>query len=142
MVGTTAYSGNTTDLTGDTQTFAIDIGPNEPLFVNAAAGNFYPAEGSRIIDSSLDSLQDRANMVEVRDPLGIPPSPILAPDYDGLGQLRMDDPSVSPPTAWEQPSIRIAGRSTASTSTARPPRWSIRWTTTPPASIAIRRPTT
>ncbi|NLF06927.1 MAG: hypothetical protein GX594_02975, partial [Pirellulaceae bacterium] len=101
VVGTTAYWGNETNLAGDvTETFAVVIGPDEPLFVDAAAGNFYPAAGSRIIDSSLDSLQDRENMITVKNPLGLPLSPILAPTYDILGQLRMDDPNISPPTGF------------------------------------------
>ena len=119
VVGTTAYSGNTRDaayfddngnLLGDIpQTFPIDIGQNEPLFVNAAEGNFYPAAGSRIIDSSLDSLPDRPNMVTVRTPLGIPLSPILAPDTDLDGQLRIDDPSVSPPSGFGKSTYKDRG---------------------------------
>jgi hypothetical protein len=56
------------------------------------------AEGSKAIDSSLNSLQDRPAMTSVTAPIGIPPSPILAPKTDLLGQLRVDDPNVpSPP---------------------------------------------
>ncbi|MCG2683351.1 MAG: GEVED domain-containing protein, partial [Planctomycetales bacterium] len=119
VVGTTAYSGNSfnaayfdnvgTLTLGVTETFAIVIPAGEPLFVDAAAGNFYPAAGSRIIDSSLDSLQDRANMVNVKNPLGLPLSPILAPSTDILGQLRTDDPSVSPPSGFGQNTFKDRG---------------------------------
>ncbi len=119
VVGTTAYSGNffntayfdnvNTLTLGIAETFAIEIPADEPLFVDAAEGNFYPAAGSRIIDSSLDSLQDRANMVTVKDPLGLSLSPILAPLTDILGQLRMDDPNVSPPSGFGQNTFKDRG---------------------------------
>jgi len=47
------------------------------------------------IDSSINSLQDRASMTAVTGPLGIAPSPIIAPSYDLYGQLRVDDPNVA-----------------------------------------------
>jgi hypothetical protein len=101
VIGTTVYSGNQTNLLGNvTETFAMVIPVGDPLFVDAAAGNFYPAAGSRIIDSALDSLQDRANMVVVRNPIGLAPSPIITPSVDALGQLRIDDPSVAPPQGF------------------------------------------
>ena len=70
---------------------------DDPLFVDPSSGNFYPAAGSPVIDSSLDSLEDRPALTAVRDPLGIPESPILAPERDLLGQARADDRTVSPP---------------------------------------------
>ncbi len=70
---------------------------NKTLFINAAAGNFYLAPGSLAIDSSLDTLQDRPELVTVLNPLGILPSPILAPSRDLNGLLRVDDPTVEPP---------------------------------------------
>ena len=75
---------------------------------DAAAGNFYPAAGSRIIDSSLDSLPDRPNMITVRQPLGIPLSPILR-SLDLFGQLRSDDPSVSPPSGFDTNTFKDRG---------------------------------
>lgn len=78
--------------------FAITLDPNDPLFVDPANGNFVPAEGSQAIDSSVDSLQDRFDLLNtVKGPMGIGPSPIVAPARDVLGQLRGDDPNVSPP---------------------------------------------
>lgn len=58
-----------------------------PLFV---AGTYYLAAGSRAIDSSLNSQQDRFDYVNFKDALAIPPSPIMAPDRDVYGQLRVD----------------------------------------------------
>ncbi len=109
VVGTTAYSGNLANLIGGTQSFAIIIDPSEPLFVDLANGNFYPAAGSRIIDSSLDSLDDRPNMITVRSPLGLPPSPIIAPAGDLYGQLRIDDPSAAPPSGFGQYTFKDRG---------------------------------
>ena len=106
VVGTTAYyndgrnseyfDANDKAGTDVDQTFPITL-TSDP-FVNAAAGNFYPAAGSAIIDSAIDSLPDRPNMVKVREPLGIPDSPIIVPAIDALGQLRVDDPTVAPPS--------------------------------------------
>ncbi len=78
--------------------FVIVLANTSPLFVNPAAGNFYLAADSPAIDSSIDSAEDRDALVAIRAPLGIPPSPILAPDRDANGLLRVDDPSVELPT--------------------------------------------
>lgn len=71
---------------------------SESVFVDPANFVFAPASGSRIIDSSIDSLPDRASLTTVRNALGISPSPVLAPIYDVNGQLRVDDPDVEPPS--------------------------------------------
>ena len=69
----------------------------EPLFVDPQAGNFYLDTGSLAIDSAIRSLEDRPELRVVRDPLGIAPSPILAPEVDVNGVFRADDPSVDTP---------------------------------------------
>ena len=75
------------------------IGQSQPLvlagnpFIDASRRNFYLAKNSAAIDSSLDVLQDRTAFIAVNQPLGIPASPILAPDRDLYGQLRSDDPT-------------------------------------------------
>ncbi len=61
-----------------------------PLFVDAANGNYYLVSGSAAADSSLNTLQDRFNYVNFKNQIGIPPSPIVAPDRDVFGQLRVD----------------------------------------------------
>lgn len=97
VIGNNLYQNNAA---GNDGSQAIVLAPNEPLFVDAPNGNFYLKAGSRAIDSSVNSVQDRTELVAVTSPLGIPQSPIQAPDLDLLGQLRVDDPSVpSPPGA-------------------------------------------
>lgn len=78
------------------ENFRINLNPNEALFVDGPSGNFSLASGSRAIDASLNSLQDRVSMTTVTQQLGIAQSPILAPDRDLFGQLRIDDPTVAP----------------------------------------------
>ncbi|MFV2066518.1 MAG: beta strand repeat-containing protein, partial [Pirellulales bacterium] len=83
-------------------TDAIVIDPDAqgnvpPLFVQPGKGNFYPASGTLAIDSSLNSFQDRPNFVVVKSPLGIPESPIVAPEFDAFGQKRIDDPQQTTP---------------------------------------------
>lgn len=100
VIGGSAYRNNTMNLAGvvSPESFAINIPVDEPLFINPDDRNFYPVANSRIIDSSINILQERAAMFTVTDPIGIAPSPILAPLRDQLGQFRINDASVpSPP---------------------------------------------
>ena len=78
--------------------FNISLPGDQPLFVNAADYNFYPAPFSRTIDSAVDSLEDRAGFAQIKNAMGIPVSPILAPDRDAVGLVRADDPSVASPS--------------------------------------------
>jgi hypothetical protein len=91
VIGGSAYHAVTTPVTGGTQSQQITLASNP--FVNAARRNFYLAAGSGAIDSSINTLGDRPALVAVTSPLGIPQSPILAPDRDLYGQLRSDDPA-------------------------------------------------
>jgi hypothetical protein len=101
VLGGTVYQGNGNDSNiGLGGSFPIVVPNSQPLFVNPNVGNFYPAFGSPAIDSSVDSLLDRPALVTVRNPLGILQSPILSPDRDGVGQLRVDDPSVNTPQGF------------------------------------------
>lgn len=93
FVGYSAYYNTTQSVSGVTESNGIMLNANP--FVNVAGRNFYLAAGSLAIDSSLDVLQDRDAFRVVKDAVGIPPSPILAPDYDLYGQLRLDDPGVA-----------------------------------------------
>lgn len=81
----------------DTADFNIPLGNTAPLFVNAAGLDFYPAPRARSVDSAVDSLEDRPQFITVKAAMGISNSPILAPLRDATGQLRIDDPNVSPP---------------------------------------------
>ena len=83
----------------------------EVLFVSAPNLVFAPAAGSLIIDSSIDSLGDRASLTTVKGPLGIPTSPILAPRLDVNGQLRVDDPSVETPSGLGERVFKDRGAS-------------------------------
>src|SRR6185437_12818966 len=60
-----------------------------------STANFYLADAALPIDSAINSLQDRTTMTAVTGPLGIPPSPIIAPGFDLYGQFRDDDPNVA-----------------------------------------------
>ena len=100
MIGGNLYQLNTANSTAGLGDFPIVLGTNDPLFVDRDTGNFNLAAGSQAIDSSIDSLRDRPAMVFVSQPLGIGVSPILAPEMDVTGQLRVDDPSVDTPAGF------------------------------------------
>lgn len=91
------YQNNSLNVAGSVDALGITVPVGDPLFVNAAADNFYLVASSVAIDSSVDSLLDRALLTNVLVPLGIPPSAILAPEIDLFGQKRVDDPAVDPP---------------------------------------------
>ena len=93
VVGTTLFHGVTNP--GNPGTNSITVAANQPMFVDSTVRNFYLTLGSTAIDSSLNSLPDRPAMTGVLSPLGIPVSPIIAPDRDLYGQLRQDDTTQS-----------------------------------------------
>lgn len=99
VIGGTVYQRNVQDVAGSATLgqFPLVLDRNIPVFVSAAERNLYPAAGSPIIDASIDSLGDRPSLVAVKEPLGIPGSPILAPQFDINGQLRINDPNVDAP---------------------------------------------
>jgi len=105
VVGGTLYKGNlaNTNYSGG-EDFAISLADSDPLFVDPRLGvnNFYLDPGTqenpnRAIDSSVSSLGERFEFNLVKEPIGLAPSPIIAPVRDVTGQLRVDDPSVEPP---------------------------------------------
>ncbi len=96
VMGGTLYAGvGTTSSNGNDGSFPLYMVSSANLFVNANFGNFYLTPDALAIDSSVESLNDRSAMKKIRQPLGIADSPIIAPDYDLYGQLRVDDPNVS-----------------------------------------------
>jgi hypothetical protein len=99
VVGGTVFHRNSTNTVGTgLGTFPIVVPNSEEIFVNPINKNFYPAAGSRVIDSSIDTLQERPELANVMTAIGYSTSPLLAPERDQLGQLRVNDPSVpSPP---------------------------------------------
>ncbi|MFK7736414.1 MAG: GEVED domain-containing protein [Pirellulaceae bacterium] len=100
VVGGTVYQRNVANVAGSATLgqFPTVLDDNVPVFVSAGANNLYPAPGSPIIDASIDSLGERPSLAAVKAPLGIPSSPILAPQYDINGQLRLNDPNVEAPS--------------------------------------------
>jgi hypothetical protein len=97
VVGGGVYQGNRTDTVGVAlEDFPLRLANTDPLFVNAAKGNYYLARNSVAIDSAVSSLLERASLETVKSPLGIAPSPIIAPGRDLYGLLRVDDPNTSP----------------------------------------------
>lgn len=98
VIGGTLYQGNLQNTGGSVnQQFPITVSLSVPLFTDAAEGNLYPVPGSPAIDSTMDSLLDRAALVAVKQPLGLASSPIIAPNTDIHGMLRVDDPNVLTP---------------------------------------------
>ncbi len=103
VVGGTLYQDNVVNATGiptpgnPLGDSPIVLQSGDPLFVDAQNDNYYLALGSQAIDSGINSLGDRDEMLRVRTPLGIDPSPIISPEFDAFGQLRVDDPVVNPP---------------------------------------------
>lgn len=98
VVGANLYQRNVTNITaGTNQSFPIFLGPNDPLFTDPSRERFYLRALSQAIDSSIASLEDRNLLDQVRSAVGLPTSPIIAPEFDAYGLLRSDDPSVSTP---------------------------------------------
>lgn len=91
VLGANVYQANGTNRVGAGETFAINAPTSPSLFVSAATGNFYLAQGSMAVDSAIDSLPERTSLKAVVEDVGIPQSPILAPNSDLFGQLRKDD---------------------------------------------------
>jgi VCBS repeat-containing protein len=101
VLGANLYQGNATNVTpaalNNAQSFPIFLNAGEPLFVDPSRDRFYLQALSRAIDSSIASLEDRNLLDQVRSAVGLPTSPIIAPEFDAYGLLRSDDPSVSTP---------------------------------------------
>ncbi len=85
---------------------ALDLNYEIPagvdLFVNAQAGLYIPSANSPLVDSGIDSFRERPALATVKQAVGIAVSPIFAPAYDLVGQLRVDDPAVAPPSGQGQ----------------------------------------
>jgi len=97
VAGGALFQGNNVNSNTNLGSFSLVLASDDPLFVSRTRRNFYPASMSMAIDSSIDSIEDRFELVTVKSPLGIPVSPVLAPARDVFGQLRVDDPAVNTP---------------------------------------------
>ncbi|MFG0253485.1 MAG: peptidase, partial [Rhodopirellula sp. JB053] len=91
------FSRNGVDSTLPLSSTSFVIPDGDPVFQDEARSIYLPAEGSLLIDNSLNSLSDRADFVDtVKTPIGIASSPILAPSFDIYGQPRVDGIAGSP----------------------------------------------
>ncbi|MDF1840830.1 MAG: dockerin type I domain-containing protein [Rubripirellula sp.] len=101
VIGGTGYFNNAANANGtDDASLGLAaqiIDASEEIFVDASGLVFTPQHGATTIDSSIDSLQDRASLLTLRGAVGLPPVPIIAPSIDLNGQLRVDDPNVDTP---------------------------------------------
>lgn len=92
VLTTTAYQDNGTNTNGvQTETGAVVLATGDPLFVDAANGNFYLEQGSVVIDAATLEVFERASMNSLLEALGSEGSNIFAPARDITGQLRSDD---------------------------------------------------
>lgn len=102
VIGGTTYYRNATDArsnqTDARGAFAQQINSSQEVFIDPVQLVFTPRAGTPLIDSSIDSLEDRPSLITVRGAIGLPPSPIIAPSFDVNGQLRVDDPDVETPS--------------------------------------------
>ena len=102
VIGGTTYYRNATDArssqTDARGAFAQQVIASQEVFIDPVQLVFTPRAGTPIIDSSIDSLEDRPSLKTVRGAIGLPPSPIVAPTFDVNGQLRVDDPDVETPS--------------------------------------------
>ncbi len=100
VVGGSAYFQNAADATTTNLegSFALKIPETVDIFVDPIGLVFTPRAGVSLIDSSIDSVLDRPSLATVRNAIGLPPSPIIAPRFDVNGQLRVDDPLVDTPS--------------------------------------------
>lgn len=98
VLGANTYKGNTNNTVGiGLGSFDDPMLAADPLFVSTTNRRFYLADGSRAIDSSIEALQERPELTQVKNSIGLPLSPMLAPDLDVTGQRRVDDPRVNSP---------------------------------------------
>ena len=101
VIGANLYQGNAANIVpaslNGSQSFPITLTASEPLFTDPTRDRFYLRAFSRAIDSSIASLEDRNLLDQVRSAVGLPTSPIIAPEFDAYGLLRSDDPTVSTP---------------------------------------------
>ena len=101
VLGGNAYYRNTQNANGVTESdlgvLNLLVNESQPIFVDPVNSVFSPSANVPIIDSSIDSLEDRASLATVREAVGLSKVPILAPIVDINGQIRVDDPMVDSP---------------------------------------------
>ena len=97
VIGGTSYYRNVTNATNPQAAplglLSQVLSPSLDLFVDPVNSSFVPRAGMPIINSSIDSLEDRVGLLTVKSAIGLSPSPIIAPRLDVNGQLRVDSPT-------------------------------------------------
>jgi hypothetical protein len=111
QLGGNSYYRNAQNITtdGSLGQFSEEVVDTSVLFFGAPTLVFAPAPNASIIDSSIDSLEDRSSLASVKGPLGLPVSPILSPDYDVNGALRVDDATVQTPSGMGESVFKDRG---------------------------------
>ncbi|MFN9911448.1 MAG: hypothetical protein ACK53L_02620, partial [Pirellulaceae bacterium] len=72
------------------------------MFVDVNNYRFFLASQSQAIDSSLSSLAELSLLSQVKNGVGLPPSPLIAPPRDVVGVARVDDLTVNTPAGQGQ----------------------------------------
>ena len=85
------------NINGGTDDFNVTLANDDPAVQYAEASNFQPDFSSILIDSSVSSLVDRTELVNLRNAVGLPISNILTPALDVSGVVRADNPDFAPP---------------------------------------------
>jgi hypothetical protein len=83
------------NINGGASDFNLNLPGTQELLVYPGSDNFAPVPGSIAIDSSINSLAERDAFASLKNALGLPVNPLLSPNRDLTGQLRVDDPDVS-----------------------------------------------
>ena len=121
VLGGNAYYRNLADANGSSEddlgVLNLLINSSQPIFTNPTQLVFAPSPDVPIIDSSIDSLEDRASLRTVRGAVGLPAVPLLAPIVDMSGQIRVDDPMVNSPTGFGENVFKDRGANERTDST-------------------------
>ncbi len=103
VLGANIFQGNGLNAVGGVVgSFAISLPAGAPLFANPANNRFYLASQSQAIDSALGSLAELGTLTQIKSALGLPAAPLVSPDRDVSGILRVDDPTMNTPSGQGQ----------------------------------------
>ncbi|TWU06030.1 tandem-95 repeat protein [Stieleria varia] len=90
--GITTGNNEPSNINGGADDFNQTALNNAVVLVNPQGDSFLPAPGSGVIDSAVNSLNERDAFANLKQSVGIPVSNILAPIRDVNGVLRADNP--------------------------------------------------
>lgn len=121
VLGGNAFYRNLQDANGsdeaDLGVLNLLINSSQPIFTNPTQLVFSPSSDVPTIDSSIDSLEDRTSLRTVRNAVGLPAVPVLAPIIDMSGQIRVDDPQVDSPIGFGENVFKDRGANERTDST-------------------------